>query len=529
MVCDPCWASLACASLSLVSGPKLAPISQGEYRSVAQKTVHLVSIAAPFRAGVADMTRPPSALLYVGGYLKRHGFSVKVHHIQEHQIDETIEDHLTGDDVLFVGFSIITGKPVTMSASMSRRIRVRNPRVPIVWGGIHPSLMPKESLDGGLPDYVVIGEGEHTILELAQFLDGTSAHGLDEIAGLGFRRDGVTVLTARREFQRNMDEFRQDWSLVDIQQYVRKLGPRRAMCFITSRGCPHSCGFCYNQAFNERRWRCHSADFVVRELLEIKRLTGITSVNFDDDNFFTDRKRGLEIIRRLKENGITCQWVELRVDYIQEALLKELVELGVESIFMGWESGSAKTLSRIAKGFTPDLILEKVKLLAKFPSLSVDASAIVGFPWETEKDIEDTISLALRMFRAHPFHLNFNIGIYVPYPGSPILTEAHLKGFRFPTEDSAWSRFDIIEGKMELPWMPQSNVRRITLIDKYAKLLFGLPKPWPFPLRAISRVLAVVAYVRLKTRLLWCPFEVWLYLTAGKYFLERRSQQAAAH
>jgi|GEM_PF-376676 len=490
-------------------------------------TIHLVSIAAPFRAGVADMTRPPSAILYVGGHLKKSGFLVRIHHIQEHEIDETIHSSLNGDDILFVGFSVMTGKQVTMSAEMSRRLKAVNPRAPIVWGGIHPSLMPKECLVSGFADYIVIGEGEITAVELAKRLAGDSKLELSAINGIAYKANGEVVITPRREFARDLDAFRQDWSLVDIQRYVRNLNGERTFFFISSRGCPHNCGFCYNQAFNARRWRAHSPDAVVAELLEIQRQTGITSVTFDDDNFFTSRKRGLEILRRLKDNGMACHWVDLRVDYVTPEFMSQLVELGVRSIFMGWESGSARTLDRISKGFSPQMILDKMMILARFPELTVDASAIVGFPWETDQDIDETISLALKMFRIKPFRLNFNIGIYVPYPGSPALEEARERGFEFPDDYRGWADFDILAGTMKLPWLPPEKVRKLTLIDKYAKLLYTLKKPWSLPFRMASAALAYVAYIRLRTRILWLPAEVWLHSLLSRSYFERLSRGAA--
>lgn len=65
-------------------------------------------------------------------------------------------------------------------------------------------------------------------------------------------------------------------------------------------------------------------------------------INFDDDNFFTKKKRGLDILRALKGLGITCEWVEPRVDYMHSDLLDELVALGVFSVFTGWESRATR-------------------------------------------------------------------------------------------------------------------------------------------------------------------------------------------
>ncbi len=499
------------------------------------KSIHLINIAVPFREGFANMKRPPSGILYVGGYLKKHGFEVIIHHILKNEIAKTVQQISSDNSLLFAGFSVMTGKQVTFSAEMSSIIKSLCAKSIIVWGGIHPSLMPHECLAFPFVDYVVIGEGEVTALELAQYLSLKDSQPqlqdvdvanrqslmesnpvsqkifvLDEIHGLGFKRDAKLVITPQRTFEKNIDKFRQDWGLVDISRYIRPYWKgEKTFYFITSRGCPHSCGFCYNLAFNRRKWRGHSTEFVISELLTIQKNTGIDTVSFDDDNFFTNRKRGIQILKELKKQGISCRWIELRVDDITEELLAELTEFGVETIFVGWESGSQKTLNKISKKITPQMILEKTKILSKFKNLSVDAAAIIGFPWEDESDINETISLALKMFEIKPFRLNFNIAIYIPYPGAQITNEAEARGFEFPKDSEGWFKFDMLSGEMELPWMDNSQVKKYTLIDKYFKLLyvFSFLK---FPLKQMAYIVAILSYIRLKTRLIYFPFEVWL-------------------
>jgi len=474
-----------------------------------ERTVHLINIAPPYRGGIADVTRPPSGILYVGGYLKKRGFQVEIHHIKDVDILSTARKIASDPSTLFVGFSLMTGKQIVLSAEMSTTLKTIDEKIVIVWGGIHPSLMPRECLHFPFVDYVVIGEGEATSLELANYLANKENIDLDTILSIGYKKNGNVIIASERPFEVNIDNFRQDWDLVDINRYVRTVGDKKSFFFITSRGCPHNCGFCYNQKFNHRKWRCHSVDFVIQELVEIKKKTGINAVVFDDDNFFTNRARGLEILKKLSVNGISCQWLELRVDYVTEDLISQIVDHGVRSIFMGWESGNDETLKKVAKGFSPELILDKIRILSKFKQLSVEASAIVGFPWETHEDIDKTVSLALKMFRLNPFRLNFNIGIYVPYPGAPICDEATVRGFTFPTDYQSWNKFDILSGEMELPWLSQKQLKQYTLIDKYAKLLHIKPN-LKIHIKIISYVVAILAYMRLKTRILYFPFEIWL-------------------
>lgn len=452
------------------------------------------------------LMRPPSGILYVGGYLNKHGFSVKIHHIRESEVDKTVDEISKSGPVLFVGFSIMTGMQVTVSAEMSIKLKKSDPQMKVVWGGIHPSLLPDDCLNYDFVDYVVIGEGEVSALDLAMHLSENSRYLLENIKGIGFKKDGKSVIAEPRPFEKNIDEFCQDWSLVNINDYV--IGGN-LFCFITSRGCPHSCGFCYNQKFNSRKWRSHSISKVVSELLAIKKLTGISLVYFSDDNFFTDRKRGLEILRELKQHGITCVGLEVRVDYITEDLVQQMVDLGVQSIFFGWESGCEKTLEKVSKGFSPALILERLKILAKFKELHVDCSAIIAFPWETDEDVSKTVSFTLKMFHINPFQLAIYLHTYLPYPGAPITSEAIACGFHFPKDYKGWSKFDELADKMELPWLSRKQIKKYALFNRYANLLH-VPKLGKSQ-RAIRYIFALFAYARLKTRVLFFPFEIWVF------------------
>ncbi|MCP4367780.1 MAG: radical SAM protein [Deltaproteobacteria bacterium] len=496
------------------------------------KSIHLVNIAVPYREGFANMKRPPAGILYVGGHLKKHGFHVIIHHILREEIAKTVRQIISDNSLLFAGFSLMTGKQVTFSAEMSSMIKSLSSEVVVVWGGVHPSLMPKECLAFSFVDYVVIGEGEITALELAQYLSVKGSQSrlqdvadtqsltehnqasqkmfvLDEIHGLGFKRKDKCILTPERAFEKDIDTFRQDWDLIDPNRYVRCYWKgEKVFFFITSRGCPHSCGFCYNLKFNRRRWRAHSPEFVINELLAIQKRTGIDTVCFPDDNFFTNKKRALHILHELKKHGISCRWVEIRADEITEDLISELAELGLETIVVGWESGSQKTLDAISKKLTPQMILEATRILSKFKNITFDASAIIGFPWEDEHDINETIALALKMFEIKPFKFNVNLGIYLPFPGAPITVDAIAQGLEFPKDPDGWLKFDRLSGEMELPWMNKSQIKKYTVINKYFNLLYVFPLR--FPLKQIAYIVAILSYIRLKTRVIFFPFEIWL-------------------
>jgi hypothetical protein len=161
-------------------------------------------------------------------------------------------------------------------------------------------------------------------------------------------------------------------------------------------------------------------------------------------------------------------------------------------------------LERISKGIDRKCIEDSFGVIGAHKSMQVDASAIIGFPWETRKNIRQTVRLALKLFRSMPFRIQFNLGTYVPYPGSPILHETLPWRFSFPATPDGWRSYDILNGRMTFPWADSRRIRTYRRIDQYAKLLY-MP-------RHSSRkryILVILAYLRLRLGIYFLPFELW--------------------
>ncbi len=254
--------------------------------------IALVSISTP-----DFMNVPPLNILYLGDALKKAEHEVQVFHCPSDQIEHWA-GIITSKFPMFVGISTFTGNQTKFSAQMSKALRERS-NVKIVWGGVHPSLIPEQTLSEDYVDYIVIGEGEETIVELAQALEKNKP--LKGILGLGYKENNILRFNNRRPFIKNLDKYRADWSLIDIRKYFMKLWDcNRVIKFITSRDCPYNCSFCYNMQFNRRTWRCHSIDFTVSEIQKLKDQYDIDGIGFYDDNFFSNPKRAMEILTRIK-------------------------------------------------------------------------------------------------------------------------------------------------------------------------------------------------------------------------------------
>jgi len=445
-----------------------------------------------------------------------------VHHIYGNQIDSAVKEILK-DNPLFVGFSVLTGLPITLSVRMSKEIKKHNKNIPVVWGGIHPSLLPEQCLMEDYIDFVVMGEGEESIVELADALrKGVSLKG---IKGIGYKKDGKIIINKPRELIKNIDDYEIDWSLVNVEDYIYEIWDgSRIISYITSRGCPHNCGFCYNLAFHKRRWRCFSKEKVVKRVNELIDKYNIDGITFDDDNFFTNKERALYILENIK---VPTYFLDIRIDYLKDDLLKQIYKMKSRWIFFGHESGSDRILKLIDKGFTTKEIMETIRFCSrKYPDISLRANAIIGFPTETWKEVKKTIDFSLKMCDAHP-NISMTFSIYTPYPGTKVYDLAIKNGFKPPKNLEGWGKYDLDIAsrgekiKIDLSWLPWMNNKKRKLFDNINKYSHLLDKTYikgthPLYFRLFKRLFYYIAYYRLKTRFFYFPVEFFLHGLAVK-------------
>jgi radical SAM superfamily enzyme YgiQ (UPF0313 family) len=412
----------------------------------------------------------PLGILSVGSALKRASFAVELVNITEKEI-ERAADYVIAQKPMLAGFSVMTGRQTKHSADMSKLIKAKA-NLPILWGGIHASLLPEQCLSENYIDYVVVGEGEETTVELARRL--ATGQPLVGMLGLGYKENGAAKINPRRPFIKNLDDWPLDFSLLDIEKYLYRLGEyKRVVAYKASRGCPFNCAFCYNRAFNQSRWRAWSVEQVVKDIEYLKKNYQIDAVKFYDDNFFVDKERALEILRRID----LPTHLEIRIDMINEAIAAELKERKVFDMLIGVESGSNRLLKLINKNFTVEKLLAGVRILSKY-DLPASYSVIVGLPTETKAEFEATLDLLYQIFKIHPRAAAFTLGAYMPYPGSLLYDFAVEQGFRPPARTEDWGKIDRFRKDFSTPWADGRRVWRIRECFKLLKLKLGPVNKW---------------------------------------------------
>ncbi len=485
------------------------------------KTICLVAVMPTFH-NIESAIDPPTGLLLIGGVLKNKGYDVKLYHIPNKDIPSTLKE-IEKLNPLFVGLSTMTSSGLVQTAQMSKHIKDKG--ITTVWGGVHPSLLPKETLSEDYVDFVVVGEGEETISEFVDELTGSKE--FEKVKGLGFKKNGRAIINERRPFIKDIDKYSPDWSLIDINRYIHEeplWGCKRVIAIQTSRGCPFRCSFCYNRIFNMSIWRPHSAEHVIKYITWLKEVHGVDGLILNEDNFFVNKERGFKILESIN----IPVWLECHIKFIDDEFASRLAKTKTKSIFIGIESGSPESLKKMNKMITIDETIRAIKIMAKHPKIIINGTMIIGIPGETKKDINMTIDFALKLSKIHP-NLALDIGTYVPYPGSEMYQEAIAKGFNPPKNTLGWAKFDIVNGKRIiptwLPWAGKNTTKEFYVIDKCAIHLNRTPygNTWQ---RIAKKVLHLTSYLRLKYKFFKFPVELMVFNLYYRIYIKKKIQKA---
>jgi anaerobic magnesium-protoporphyrin IX monomethyl ester cyclase len=273
----------------------------------------------------------------------------------------------------------------------------------IVLGGPHVSALPDQVLNYyPQVDYVVRGEGERTIVELAKTLSKNQK--IDHVLGISYRgKDGKIHHNNDRPFIEDLNSIPfPAWEHFNLDSYEpyedvpENLNKLRKAPLISTRGCPYHCAFCYS-AFWGRRYRFRSPENVVEELRMLQDKYKVRYIRFFDDSFTVRTDRVIEICRLIRENKLDLTWrCESRVDNLNREMLAEMAKAGCHLVEFGVESGSPTILQNIKKGITVNQIEAAFKK-AREAGIQTKAFIMVGSPGETRDTIKETLHLLERI------------------------------------------------------------------------------------------------------------------------------------
>lgn len=369
------------------------------------------------------MPYPPLGTLYAASMLRSNGYDVAVHDVmfssQETELMDSLNAHRPSILVIYDdGFNYLTKMCLSRmrdaAYAMSKLARTKQCRV-VVCSSDASDHFEKYLYHGA--DYVIRGEGEHTLKELVGSLLGRSDRPLHSIEGLVWRDGDNVIQTSPRRVAEDLDSFPfPSRELIDLGRY-RSMWKKRhgyfSLNIVTTRGCPFHCNWCakpiYGQAYHSR-----SPQNVVQEMKLLQESFKPDHLWFADDIFGLKpgwiREFDKEVNRRNARIPFKCL---SRADLLlKEDNVQHLRSAGCETVWLGAESGSQKILDAMEKGTTVQDIHEATRLLHR-SGIRAGFFLQYGYPGETKEDIDAT----LRMVRqCHPDEIG--ISISYPLPGT---------------------------------------------------------------------------------------------------------------
>jgi anaerobic magnesium-protoporphyrin IX monomethyl ester cyclase len=373
---------------------------------------------------------PRLGLPIMAALLKQKGHDVKVY---VPQLENTWQHGLEILKSDLIGISALT--PSTPDAydmiKWIRRVsKVSRRKIPVVIGGPHVSFLPDEGLD--YADYVVRGEGEHTLAELVDALQGGGD--LADIRGLSYRDGDLKRHNPDRPLEPNLDSLPfADFSLVAGYQKLKHIP------IATSRGCPHDCDFCSVVSMFGRCFRRRSNELIIRELEEHLLPIG-KRIFFVDDNFAGRRREAKELLEMMKQRnlGRRMRWyTQVTVHAAKDAELLDLMrDTNCTQVYVGLESVNPAALKGFNKSQTVGDIEKCVRQFHK-RGIRVHGMFVLGADQDTVETIEATVDFAKRQ------GINTaQFSILTPLPGTR--TFEHLDSRLFTRDWGLYDAFHVV-------------------------------------------------------------------------------------
>lgn len=362
---------------------------------------------------------PPLGLCYIAGYLQNHGYEdvtvLDARSLSKDRVirvgnralygltDEEIEDYVKKIDPDIVGISCMYTAYSGDAHRVARIIKDMDQSIPLVMGGAHASTFPELVLKDNNIDFVAHLEGEQTFLELVRCLEKKGD--VSTVQGISFMKDGALHKNPERPFIDDLDTIPMPARhLIDIDLYLdNKPGPfamrAPSTTFITSRGCPQSCVFCtIKSVWGDMNFRARSPKNVVDELEHLHREYGIREFYWMDDAAGTTKKRLIDICDEIIARKLDIKWTTpngIAHWYLDEKVLDKMKAAGCYRVTFGIESGNVETRKYLGKPFGLDQATRMLAHANKIGMWTI-CTFIMGFPFETEEDIDETIDYACK-------------------------------------------------------------------------------------------------------------------------------------
>ena len=309
-----------------------------------------------------------------------------------------------------VGISSMTGQ-YGPAQNIARIVKGQDKDIPVIFGGVHPTVLPDETLANDEVDVVVRGEGEYSFLEVVEKI--SSGGSFDDVLGISFKNGDDQIHNKVRPLIEDLDDlpFPARHLLLEKETYP----PFAFGNIIASRGCPYNCIFCEPYQVWTKKVRYRSPENVIEEIKQVQKEYNTNFFYFNDADFLIKKRYVSEVCDLIDKEGLIIDWCcEARAGELDDNIAKKMMLSGCDHVYVGVESGDEEMLKRIKKGTTIEEIRDTRRVLLE-NAIGFNGMFLIGFPWETEEAVRKTISF---MQELDPDFASFNC--VAPYPGTEL-------------------------------------------------------------------------------------------------------------
>jgi radical SAM superfamily enzyme YgiQ (UPF0313 family) len=372
---------------------------------------------------------PSLGLGYIASSLRKNGFHVDIWDGGKKGMSQKkLDERLKRLDYDVAGFHVYTCG-LNVVCRILKMLKSLNPKIITVVGGPHPSGDPEGVLASiKEADFAFRGEAEEGLPKLLSKLSGKEKCGFEDIPNLIWRNTGKTVCNPLQPIE-DLDSLgKPSWDLINPNEYpnapigafARNFPLTTISC---TRGCAHYCTFCTNTRIMGRKLRARSQESILDEMQLLYNAYGIREFQIIDDCFTSNRATAIDVCKGIIDKGMKVSISfpnGVRIESLDEELLRLLERAGCYSLGMAIESGSQRIIDHMKRGQNLQMIKEKVALVRRSCNIRMTGFFIIGYPEEEQDDILKTINLSQQL----PFS-RANFTLWMPVPGSEMTT--HLK------------------------------------------------------------------------------------------------------
>jgi len=450
---------------------------------------------------VKAIDNEPHGILLISSLLKREGHRVSLVVASE---EDPVEAALRlQPDVL--GYTVYTG-PHSWYLDLNRHIKAQLPGVFSIFGGPHPTFFPEMIEQEGV-DGLCIGEGEYATLDLMNALQrGDDGVHLPDptIANWWFKLNGEIIRNPLRPLLtgEELDALpfadRELLYAAHAQSRRTKIKP-----FITGRGCPYNCAFCFNKAFSDLyegqglRFRRRSPENVIREIKEVTARHDVRFILFMDDTFILQKRWLQEFMARYKaevqRDGQPLPfWCQVRANLVTDEKIALFKDAGCVSVSFGLEAGNDRLRNAVLnRNMSREQILNASETLRRH-GIAFMTNNMLGLPTGNLETDFETLDLNAQCRPAYA-----NVFLFQPYPKTALGEWAYEHGWMM-------GNFDDLSGSVSddtvIKFGSEAEKRQIENLQKLFAL--GVEFPWLLPI--IRRLIRLPS-----NRLFWLIYKLW--------------------